>query len=129
MEKILYSAVVLDDKSREKLLAKVKQLIPNNYEVIAHHMTIKLGELYPDQKKLIGLRVRLTVDAFGKGDKVLAVKCHADGIKSDNETPHITIAVDRANGGKPVMSNQITKWYPINRPLLLTGVVTEIKAN
>jgi hypothetical protein len=129
MSKVLYSAVVLDEKSKTKLLEKIGQLIPDNWVIYCHHMTIKLGELYPDQKKLIGLRVRLTVDAFGKGDKVLAVKCHADGIKSDNETPHITIAVDRANGGKPVMSNQITKWYPINRPLLLTGVVTEIKAN
>lgn len=129
MGRIMYSAVVLDDKSRSKLLEKVQALIPKNYEVIAHHMTINMGELRPEQKRLVGLKVRLTVDAFGVGEKVLAVKCHADGINSDNATPHITIAVDRMGGGKPVMSNQITKWYPINRPLLLTGIVTEVEGN
>lgn len=125
----MYSAVVLDEKSKSKLLEKVGQLIPDNWVIYCHHMTINMGELRPEQKRLVGLKVRLTVDAFGVGEKVLAVKCHADGINSDNATPHITIAVDRMAGGKPVMSNQISKWYPINRPLLLTGIVTEVEGN
>lgn len=128
-KKVLYSAVVLDEKSRTKLLERVGALIPKNYEIIAHHMTIKLGELLPEQKKLLGLNVRLAVDGFGKGDKVIAVKCHAVGITSDNKTPHITIAVDRASGGKPAMSNLITNWYEIKRPLMLTGKITEIYGN
>ena len=127
MGKVLYSAIVLDQKSKSKLLEKVGLLIPKNWTIYSHHMTIKLGELRPEQKNLVGLKVRLTVDEFGKGEKVIAVKAHADGIKSDNATPHITVAVDTANGGKPVMSNQITKWYRIDRPLLLTGVVTEVE--
>lgn len=130
MEKrVLYSAVVLDEKSKSKLLERVGALIPKNYDIICDHMTIKLGELHPEQKKLLGLNVRLVIDGFGKGDKVLAVKCHAEGITSDNKTPHITIAVDRAGGGKPAMSNLITNWYEIKRPLLLTGKITEIYGN
>lgn len=70
--------------------------------------------------------MRLVVDGFGKGDKVIAVRCHAEGVDSDNKTPHITIAVNRATGGKPAMSNLITDWYEIKRPLLLTGKITEI---
>ncbi len=126
MGKILYSAIVLDEKSKSKLLEKVGQLIPKGWTVYAHHMTIKLGELRPEQKRLVGLKVRLTINEFGRGEKVIAVKAHTDGIQSDNATPHITIAVDTVNGGKSAMSNQITKWYNIERPLLLTGVVTEI---
>lgn len=61
MEKrVLYSAVVLDEKSRTKLLERVGALIPKNYEVIAHHMTIKLGELHPEQKKITWIKCEIS---------------------------------------------------------------------
>ena len=45
MNNISYSAVVLDDESRNKLIKIFKPMIPEKYEIIAHHMTIKLGAL------------------------------------------------------------------------------------
>lgn len=118
---VLYSAVVLDTASRTFLLDFVEDLIPEGWKVIAHHMTIKLGEL--KDKSDIGQEVTLTVTDIGLSDMAMAVK--VTGYVSNNEIPHITIAVN-PDGGKPVMSNQITNWRPVKK-VMLNGVVTEIK--
>jgi hypothetical protein len=48
-----------------------------------------------------------------------------EGFNTKNEIPHITVAVN-PEGGKPVMSNQITKWQDM-KSFMIKGVVTEIK--
>lgn len=118
---VLYSAVVLDKASRTFLLDFVDDYIPEGWKVIAHHMTINLGEL--KDKSDIGQEVTLTVTEVGLSDMAMAVK--VNGYPSKNEMPHITIAVN-PDGGKPAMSNQITKWRPV-KTFMLNGVVTEIK--
>ena len=50
-----------------------------------------------------------------------------DGYPSKNAIPHITLAVN-PDGGKPVMSNDISKWQNV-KPFFVTGVVTEILKN
>jgi predicted kinase len=118
---VLYSAVVLDKASRTFLLDFVDDLIPEGWKVIAHHMTINLGEL--KDKSNVGGEVVLTVTDVGLSDMAMAVK--VSGYPSKNENPHITIAVN-PDGGKPAMSNQITNWRPVKK-VMLNGVVTEIK--
>ena len=118
---VLYSAVVLDNASRTFLLDFVDDYIPEGWKVIGHHMTINLGEL--KDKSDIGQEVTLTVTEVGLSDMAMAVK--VTGYPSKNEIPHITIAVN-PDGGKPAMSNQITKWRPV-KTFMLNGVVTEIK--
>jgi hypothetical protein len=53
----------------------------------------------------------------------MAVK--VEGYPSKNEIPHITIAVNEAEGGKPVMSNNITNWFGYGGDLNLSGKVVE----
>ena len=63
-EKVLYSAVVLDDDARSHLINIVKNYveIPFNWKKIAHHMTIVFKEgLPPNLKDDIGNRVPLTL--------------------------------------------------------------------
>ena len=122
MEKILYSAVVLNDLSRIKLYDLFKHLIPNNFEFICHHMTIAFGKPVPNSKDL-GKEVTLTVTKLGISDMVIAVG--VTGYDSLNEIPHITVAIN-PDGGKPVMSNHITDWKPV-KPFDVTGIVTNIK--
>jgi hypothetical protein len=117
---VLYSCVLLDEQSRKELLNIVRDRIPKGWKIIAHHMTINMGEL--KDKTDIGKDVTLTVEALGLSDMTIAVK--VIGYPSKNEIPHITIAVN-PNGGKPVMSNNITNWQPIDS-FELNGVVTEI---
>ena len=118
---VLYSCVLLDNQSRTTLLDMIGDRIPEGWKVIAHHMTINLGEL--KDKTDLGKQVTLTVEEIGLSDMAMAVK--VSGYSSKNEIQHITVAIN-PDGGKPAMSNQITKWQPIKK-FMIGGVVTEIK--
>ena len=119
---VLYSAVVLDGGSRASLLARVEHAIPKGWDKIAHHMTIVFGKPVPNQEDL-GKEVTLTVTELGSSDMALAVR--VEGYPSNNEIPHVTIAIN-PNGGKAVMSNDITEWIKL-KPFNISGKVTEIK--
>ena len=118
---VLYSCVLLDNQSKSTLLSMVGDRIPEGWKVFAHHMTINLGEL--KDKTDLGKEVTLTVEALGLSEMVMAVR--VSGYQTKNDIPHITVAVN-PEGGKPAMSNQITKWQPI-KTFMIKGVVTEIK--
>jgi hypothetical protein len=117
---VLYSCVLLDGQSKGTLMDKLGIWIPQDWKVFAHHMTINLGEL--KDKSELGKEVVLTVTKLGLSDMALAVQ--VEGFNSKNEIPHITIAIN-PEGGKPVMSNEITKWQDI-KSFMIKGVVTEI---
>jgi hypothetical protein len=125
MGRIAYSAVVLDEESRSKLLANLAGNIPQGWEKIAHHMTINLGEIKPEFEKYLGMTVLLRVRTVGYSDKVMAVGVETS-VPTINKIPHITIAVNRKDGGKPYMSNQITNWKSIAFGLELKGTVEEV---
>lgn len=137
MSKISYSAVVLDDRSRERLLKKFGEFIPDGWEIIGDpnnpdydpvfdhfHMTINMGEIKPELEKYLGLPVPLSVVSFAQDDKVIAVG--VTGFESANAHPHITLAVNRVAGAKPYMSNNLQRWDHINKSLRVVGKVTEI---
>lgn len=123
-KKISYSAVVLNDESHQKLLTQFKKNVHSDWKKFAHHMTIKMGELPEDKKEDIGKEVELTVTAVGQSKTNSAVK--VSGYYSTNSTPHITLAVDVNNGGKPVDSNKISNWLPVSEPFKVKGTVKEI---
>ncbi len=125
MSNVSYSAVVLDEKSRSRLIERFKSIIPSDYEIIAHHMTINMGEIDPEFERFLQLPVRLSVDDIAWDDKVMAVG--VSGFESNNAKPHITLAVNRKAGGKPMMSNNLTDWEKLKKPLMLTGKVTEVQ--
>jgi Fungal tRNA ligase phosphodiesterase domain len=118
---VLYSCVLLDNASHNKLLERFALDIPEGWKTFAHHMTITLGEL--KDKTDIGNEVILTVTKVGKSDMAMAVQ--VEGYVSKNAIPHVTIAVN-PNGGKPMMSNDIIKWQDV-KSFNITGTITEIK--
>jgi hypothetical protein len=117
---VLYSAVVLDKASHNKLIDRFALEIPEGWKTFAHHMTITLGEM--KDKTDLGNEVTLNVTKVGLSDMAMAVQ--VEGYSSKNTTPHVTIAVN-PDGGKPVMSNDITKWQDV-KSFYITGFVTEI---
>jgi predicted kinase len=121
---VLYSAVVLDKASHNALVDKFKDLIPDGWGIIAHHMTIAFGKGLEDKSEL-GKEVSLSVTKVGLSDMAMAVM--VDGYPSKNAIPHITLAVN-PDGGKAVMSNDITKWQNV-KPFFVSGIVTEILKN
>jgi len=125
MGNVSYSAVVLNEQSRQKLIKKFQSIIPDDYEIIVHHLTINLGEINPIYEKYLGLSVRLQVNDIAMDDKVIALG--VSGFGSDKKKPHITLAVNRSAGGKPFISDNLTDWKPLKRPIYLSGIVEEVE--
>jgi len=127
MKKVSYSAVVLDDKSKASLLKVFSPMIPEGWEVIAHHMTIKMGALENGSREKDdmenGTEITLKVNDYAMDELVMAVG--VEGYPTTNPKPHITIAVNRIEGGKPFLSNKLTDWKPLGFPITLTGKVSE----
>lgn len=120
---VLYSCVLLDKASHNYLCEHLYDKIPIGWKIYAHHMTINLGPL--KDKSELGKKVDLTVTKVGLSDMAMAVQ--VEGYTTKNAIPHVTIAVN-PDGGKPVMSNEITKWQDV-KSFVISGVVTEIKKN
>jgi len=126
MGKLLYSAVILDNESKQKLINAFT--LPYKWQPVAHHMTIGFKAPVPDYlRKTIGKTVELTVKEIGVSKNAIAVK--VSGYYSNNDIPHITVAIPE--GGKPFDSNFITNWTPCSpsKRILLTGKVEEIFCN
>ncbi|MEC7985637.1 MAG: hypothetical protein VX278_10775 [Myxococcota bacterium] len=132
---ISYSAVVLDEKSHELLISKFEESIPKGWEVIAHHMTITLGPLRNAKGKYdmseqypLGAPFSLNVIRMGRDDRAMAVEIRLpEGYSTRSQYPHITVAVNRKEGGKPWHSNQIDKGcFEDCAPFTLTGIVEEV---
>jgi hypothetical protein len=128
MQKVSYTAVVLDSNSRERLRQEFYSrdgAIPDGWEWISHHMTIKMGALTePMRSELVGKEARLVIKTLGVDNMVMAVG--VSGFYSENKQPHVTLGVNRVEGGKPHMSNNISDWKPYETDFVLTGVVKEI---
>ena len=114
-----YTAVVLDNTSIKNVLQGVKNsnvFIPKGWEVNPHHMTIDMKSI----PELQGDVVPLTAYEIGISDMTIALK--VKGYKVKSGLPHITVAVNRKEGGKPRMSKEIKNWRKI-KPIKLQGVV------
>lgn len=122
-----YSAVVLNEKSHKRLVNAFSTTWENEegWETISEHMTINMGKLPEYLKDFLGEEVELKVIEFAGNDlvKAVSVECR---VPSTNKIPHITLAVNRKNGGKPVMSNNLTNWTPVHAEIYLKGIVKEI---
>ena len=124
IKNISYSAIVLDEQSKRRLLETLKDKIPHGWEPLAHHMTLKMGGLPENLKADIGKDIPLTAEEIGISDKALAVK--VSGYKPlVSQIAHITVAVNRAGGGKPKDSNAITNWEKIHS-IPLMGTMEEV---
>jgi DNA-binding transcriptional ArsR family regulator len=123
---VLYAAVVLDDESIKILIEAFTTGLSEDWKTIAHHMTIVFGKGLEDKEE-IGKEVELKVTELGFSDLAMAVK--VEGYPSSNLIPHVTVAVNIENGGKPYDSNKITNWGKVDLgyELKLYGTVTEVK--
>ena len=119
---VLYSCVLLEKASQNVLFHNLEKMIPEGWIRIGHHMTITMGPL--KDKNLLGTDQYLVVNKVGISDMAMAVMVQSD-IETKNEISHVTVAIN-PDGGKPVMSNDITKWQDVKMFILL-GKVTEIK--
>jgi hypothetical protein len=126
--KVNYSAIVLDEESRNMLLSspEIKKYINSEHKIIAHHMTIKIGSLkntpYDND---IGKKKYITATHVGTTDNSDVIAVRVNGF-SLNKNPHVTISVNSSRGAKPKDSNYITNWEKLVKPIKLSGTVEEI---
>lgn len=123
----MYTALVLDEKSHNKLVQSFAHLIPADWEVIAHHMTINMGPIRkgPADPSLLDQEAELTVESIAADGLVMAVGVSSK-VPSKNAIKHITLAVNREAGGKPFYSNKLKDWQPLDEPFELTGTILEV---
>jgi hypothetical protein len=140
----MYLAIVLDEESRIFLRGQVDA---PSYEVLCHHVTICMGS---DKKGkypfTVGEVITCIIDAVGLttvGDlpakdrnklspdlddcQVVSICIRVvlpDGKFTKNSSPHVTCAVDRNIGGKPMHSNHSSWNETVHKGRELKGVVT-----
>jgi len=107
-------------------------IIPEGWNIYAHHMTICIGELPTIFRDYRGEKVDLTVTHYAKNDKVLAIKVtgfftinRKDKREiTDERQQHITIATKPPNS--PKIANELKDWIEI-KPFKISGIVREIE--
>eukprot|EP01122_Echinamoeba_exundans_P004749 TRINITY_DN14990_c0_g1_i1.p1 TRINITY_DN14990_c0_g1~~TRINITY_DN14990_c0_g1_i1.p1 ORF type:complete len:452 (-),score=98.70 TRINITY_DN14990_c0_g1_i1:39-1370(-) len=134
-ELVTYTAVVLNEKSKEKLRKRFPT--PDGWTPYAHHMTVCLGSLkaalaakVPGLDGLtvdmLGTHTDLYVEAFGESERAQAVKVKVTNVPSFNKVPHVTLSV--APGCRPVDSNFIREWreWPEKDRIQLSGRLEQV---
>jgi hypothetical protein len=123
----MYTAVVIPPKEQVlimTILGHIGVKPPVGWDVLFHHMTVNMGAAKDKQK--LGRMFNLALTHVAIDDKVMAFKVKSS-ISSVNETKHITFAVNRKNGGKPVDSNKLTDWKPLLATVGCLGEFKEVK--
>jgi hypothetical protein len=118
-----YCGILLDKQSQNKLKQLFSSLIPENWSIKCHHMTI---DPFNECSDNVGKSVNLMLTHFGKNDKACAVKVVGYKGITNNAFPHVTVAVNEADGGKAKDSNTITEWTPISKHITLTGTIENL---
>jgi hypothetical protein len=124
--KYRWCAVVLSPDSHRDLLGIFKTIIPENWVIHAHHMTIDPFNPLPDTR-LLNSQINLLVTTFGISQLACCVKVTGYNGRTNNKFPHVTLAVNAAGGGAAKNSNDITEWTPLsNRTITLTGTIQNL---
>lgn len=125
-----YTAVVLDDSSRDKLLRWWRSEVgPLLIQHRAHHMTLKMKPSQSEVDKLsIGKQVKLSVTGYVNSDKVQVVAVTAS-MRSAKGVPHVTVAI--GSGGRSRDSDGLLARgiQDVKTRLDLTGTVQGTMAN
>lgn len=135
MEKWQYYGLFLDEETKEKLRDFIRQgewwytFKRKEKEYLDHCTLLHISQSstpsgHPRMCLLNSLlkkgdtKHNIIIDAIGISGKAMAFRVifpKKSRVSSLNEMPHITICT--FNGGKPVESNNITKWYPFDEPI------------
>jgi hypothetical protein len=97
----------IDPPFRRRMLS----IVPEGWRPICHHITLAMGR--PKEGSELAKAIGRHVEGIRTGrvlgdDQVIAVEVELpEEIRAlcTNRVPHVTIAVNPATGGKPVMSN------------------------
>jgi len=97
---------------QEKIEEKWPEVNP-----LCHHMTINMGSFKQEMNPTLSLGAELSLipNSIAFDNKVVAIGVSCEGVATINDETsrkHVTVAVNRMNGGKPFSSNKLTDWQP-----------------
>ena len=127
MSNWIYAGIFLDNISKKKL--KSRFIVPDGWNKYFDHMTIVFNDgsqtaqdIKSIVNKLVNREVTLKVISQGISDKAYAVHVEVPaGIPCGNKISHITLATSPT--GKPVDSNYIENWIPVNDTIYINGKI------
>ena len=117
-----YSAYLLTDEARHSLIERCP---PRHPEVIAHHVTYAFPDDAPPPDASL---VRVIGHAQDKRVDCVVVEVNGSHERPSGGVYHVTLSVDRSQGGKPVLSNRLLKggWVQLE-PFTLTVTPSLVK--
>jgi hypothetical protein len=121
---VSYTGIVLHSADQQRLIKHVETMIPQGWDIRAHHMTCNMkGAEEGPALDWVDKEVELRVKAIARSNKVVAVAVDTEA-PSVNRVKHITVAV--GPGARPIDSNELSDWEPIT-PITLKGIVKEVE--
>lgn len=119
----MYFAVELLKSDQQMLKGFADTLFLPGWEKQCHHVTIHMGPPSLEEQSYIDKGCLITIDGIAKTEKVVALRVQAVHrcdtlpmsriVFPDGKQPHITLLVNRDEGGKPKDANTITEWEPL----------------
>jgi hypothetical protein len=111
-----YTAGFLNEENKKNLTSIFKEKIPQEWEIVCHHMTLNIGECSKDFEEYLNTEQSLQCTAFGIDLElgVAAIKVEGD-LPSKNEIKHITFA--KSENGKASNSNKIKEWEQVEKEI------------
>ena len=122
-KRVNYTSLLLDKDSHLKLVDKLKHVIPSKWNIVAHHMTLTLGELEKElENDLLGKTFEVKVLSYSVDLDigVMAVKVEAE-LETRSLYKHVTVALKE--GSSAMLSNNLTDFNHVDT-FTLTGVVS-----
>ena len=124
--KFQYIGLFLTEDSQNNLKEKFSDIIPLEAKMYLHHCTLLhvSNMKHPNADKVIETFIKalkssnttetIQIIEVGSSERAMAFKCVLN-TPCCNNIPHITICT--FNGGKPVESNYIKNWLPLDKPI------------
>lgn len=125
-----YTAAILTEESGLKLYKTLEHMIPENWMINCHHMTICLGEPIDEVKHLLGQEVEINVVGYRYSEEyqLISVLVESD-VYSKNEKKHITVALNKEEGAQASHSNKIDSYHHMPETLTLKATVDTVLNN
>lgn len=138
MDNFHYFGLFLDTNTKNKLMNILTDNIDYNIALnvadkifIDHCTLLHVSQLHGNSEVFNGLNnklgenIQIKIEGIGISDKAMAFKVALPrNVYSINKTPHITICT--FNGGKPVESNNIIKWFLLEEPIQVKTTLKKI---
>lgn len=138
MDNFHYFGLFLDANTKNKLMNILTDNIDYNIalnvadKIFIDHCTLLHvsqlhgnSEVFNDLNNRLGENIQIKIEGIGISDKAMAFRVILPkNIYSINKNPHITICT--FNGGKPVESNNITKWFLLEEPIQVKTTLKKI---